>query len=250
MDINKTLPIVEVYTCVQSEGKLAGIPHILIRTSGCTLRCQFSNTDFCDSWYTSWHPEKGKWTWEKIIQLYKDNPQIKHTMITGGAPTMHKKLLPFMCRELHARGQFITLETEGSSFVPNCNIDLLSLSPKLSNSLPRIGTKTPKGELITEKHLKRHEKFRRNYEAMKSWIDDSIDYQFKPVIGNPSQIEEIESLGDELNIPIDKYWVMAAGGTKEVLEQNLIWTLNLCVAKGWNFVPRFHILMFNDQREV
>ena len=155
-----------------------------------------------------------------------------------------------MCQELHKRGQFITLETEGSSFVPDCNIDLLSLSPKLSNSLPRIGTKTPKGELITEKHLKRHEKSRRNYDAMRQWIDNSKDYQFKPVIGNISQVEEIETLAKELNVSLDKFWVMAAGGTKEVLQKNLIWTLNLCVSKGWNFVPRFHILMFDDQREV
>ena len=250
MDILKKLPIVEVYTCVQSEGKLSGIPHILIRTSGCTLRCQFSNTDFCDSWYTSWHPDKGTWTWEKIIELYEANPQIKHTMITGGAPTMHKKLLPFMTQELKARGQHITLETEGSSFVEGCHIDLLSLSPKLSNSLPRVGTKTPLGKLVTEKDLNRHEKSRKNYDAMLKWILTSEDYQFKPVIGSPDQVAEIETIQSLLEVPDDKVWGMAAGGSKEALEKNLIWTLDLCVEKGWNFVPRFHILMFGDKRGV
>lgn len=250
MDIDKILPIVEVYTCVQSEGKLSGIPHILIRTSGCTLRCQFSNTDFCDSWYTSWHPDKGTWTWAKIIELYEANPQIKHTMITGGAPTMHKKLLPFMTQDLHLRGQHITLETEGSSFVEDCHIDLLSLSPKLTNSKPRVGTKTPLGGLVTEKHLARHEKHRRNYDAMSKWMRSAKEYQFKPVIGAPDQVEEIERLQQELGVPNNMVWGMAAGGSKEVLEKNLIWTLNLCVEKGWNFVPRFHILMFDDERGV
>ena len=249
-DFNKVLPIVEAYTCVQSEGKLSGIPHFLIRTSGCTIRCQFSQTDFCYSWYTSWHPDKGIWTWNKIMELFDENPQIKHVMISGGAPTMHKKLLPFMCNNLHDMGYHITLETEGSSFIEDCWVDLLSLSPKLSNSLPRVGTTTPLGREVTEKELKKHEKGRRNYDAMKSWIASAQDYQFKPVIGSPDQVEEIETLGNILGVPLEKYWVMAAGGSKEALQANLIWTVDLCVEKGWNFVPRFHILIFDDKRGV
>lgn len=155
-----------------------------------------------------------------------------------------------MTQELHSRGQHITLETEGSSFVEGCHVDLLSLSPKLSNSLPRIGTLTPKGQKITEKHLLKHEKGRVNYDAMTKWILSSKDYQYKPVIGSLHQVEEIENLAKILDIPLERFWVMAAGGSKEVLESNLIWTLDLCVKKGWNFVPRFHILMFNDKRGV
>lgn len=249
-DYNKMLPIVEVYTCVQSEGMLSGIPHILIRTSGCALRCQFSATDFCDSYYTSWHPDKGTWNWKKIVEIYKANPQIKHTMVTGGGPTLQKNLLAPLTQELHRMGQHITLETEASAFIENCHIDLLSLSPKLSNSLPQPGTRTPLGKIVTEKDLDKHQKNRKNYEAMSQWIRASKDYQFKPVIGNPDQVEEIEEIMTLLDIPTNKVWGMAAGGSKAVLEKNLIWTLDLCVAKGWNFVPRFHILMFDDKRGV
>ena len=247
MDKNKTLPIVEVYTCVQSEGKLSGIPHILIRTTGCTLRCQFSETDFCDSWYTSWQPNKGEWSYEKIEEFLQKHHHINHVMITGGSPTMHGSLLRFMSNDLHEKGYHITLETEGSKFVPGCHIDLLSLSPKLSNSLPRVGTTTPMGRAVTDKDLKKHEKLRRNYGAMVEWILTAKDYQYKPVIGSPDQVEEIETLGVLLNVPREKYWVMAAGGNKETLEKNLVWTLDLCVEKGWNFVPRFHILIFDDK---
>ena len=47
MDYNKNQPLGEAYTCLQGEGKYVGIPHILIRVTGCRLRCQFSNS-FCD----------------------------------------------------------------------------------------------------------------------------------------------------------------------------------------------------------
>ena len=52
-DYDKVLPIVEVYTAVQSEGSRAGYPTVVIRTTGCTHRCYFGEGGWCDSWYTS-----------------------------------------------------------------------------------------------------------------------------------------------------------------------------------------------------
>ena len=66
-DYNKTLPVVEVYPCVQSEGSRQGKPTIAIRTTGCTHRCFFGEGGWCDSWYTSIHPEKGTFTFNDII---------------------------------------------------------------------------------------------------------------------------------------------------------------------------------------
>jgi 7-carboxy-7-deazaguanine synthase len=55
-DYDKNLPIVEIYTAVQSEGSRAGYPTVVIRTTGCTHRCYFGEGGWCDSWYTSIHP--------------------------------------------------------------------------------------------------------------------------------------------------------------------------------------------------
>ena len=57
-DYNKVLPVLEVYRCVQSEGSRFGRPTIAVRTTGCTHRCYFGEGGWCDSWYTSIHPEK------------------------------------------------------------------------------------------------------------------------------------------------------------------------------------------------
>src|SRR5690606_4455250 len=114
-DLEKSLPINELYTCLQGEGKYAGIPHILIRTVGCKLRCQFANS-FCDTSFNSWRPEKGSKTWVDIANLYLDNPQIKHTMITGGGPTMHPELLIELVDYAKTQGHIVTIETEGSEF--------------------------------------------------------------------------------------------------------------------------------------
>ena len=135
---DKKLPINEMYTCLQGEGKLLGIPHILIRVSGCRLRCQFADS-FCDTPYASWKPEGSKFTLEDVVTMYKNNPQIKHTMITGGGPTLYGKLLQELCYIGKTHNHHITIETEGSEFVQTEG-DLISLSPKLSNSTPRPGT--------------------------------------------------------------------------------------------------------------
>ena len=66
-DYNKTLPILELYRCVQSEGSRFGRPTIAVRTTGCTHRCYFGEGGWCDSWYTSIHPEKGTFNFNDII---------------------------------------------------------------------------------------------------------------------------------------------------------------------------------------
>src|SRR5688572_8796325 len=44
--------IAEIYSSLQGEGRLTGTPSVLVRTSGCNLRCWF-----CDTPFTSWRPE-------------------------------------------------------------------------------------------------------------------------------------------------------------------------------------------------
>ncbi len=66
-DYDKILPIIELYRCVQSEGSRFGRPTIAIRTTGCTHRCWFGEGGWCDSWYSSIHPEKGTFTFNDII---------------------------------------------------------------------------------------------------------------------------------------------------------------------------------------
>jgi len=246
----KPQPIVEVYPCLQSEGKLTGIPHILIRTTGCPLRCQFSDTDFCDSAYTSWNPEKGSFTLNDVIAIYKQNPQIKHTMITGGSPTLHEKLLKDLIHIAKSYDHYVTLETEGSKFVEGLKVDLLSLSPKLSNSSPRIGTAAPDGKKVTSTHYKLHETNRKNYDAMLYSMIDSRDYQLKPVISNTQMLQELQELQQKLHIPNEKVWLMPAGGTNDELQKTRGWLMQYAWQNGYNYTDRIHIVAYGNKRGV
>ena len=249
IDYRKYQPLGEIYTCLQGEGKYMGVPHILIRVTGCRLRCQFENS-FCDTPYASWKPEKGKHTLDDVMEIYKSNPQIKHTMITGGGPTLHRELLKELCKIGKFYKHNVTIETEGSEFVQTM-ADCISLSPKLSNSTPRPGTWMDYANReVTERDKQQHEKWRSNYTAMRQLIKHHPDYQLKPVISSKEDLKEVKDLQNILSIPNNKVWLMPEGLVPEELTERRKWLMELCQNYGYNYTDRLHIIAFGDVRGV
>ena len=275
-DYNKVLPIVELYTAVQSEGSRAGYPTIVVRTTGCTHRCFFGEGGWCDSWYTSIHPEKGTFSFNDIIKMYDENPHISEMMLTGGSPTMHPALVNELTHFAHERNLFITIETEGSHFIPtDYPINLISLSPKFANSVPVLGIATPQGKVTDQKMIDQHNKFRMNYKAMAQMIAYHDSFHLKPVIDKdlsiiPEYEEFMDRLAQELRtVPgvndiyfdymedseIKKYlkdntWMMPAGDDRPALFETYPIVMNYCRDKGYKFTGREHIMAFGTERCV
>ena len=225
-DYNKVLPILELYTAVQSEGSRAGYPTIVVRTSGCTHRCYFGEGGWCDSWYTSIHPEKGKYTFNDIIEMYDKYPHINEMMLTGGSPTMHPTIVNELTHFAHERDIFITI-------------------------VPVLGVETPQGAITDEKMVKRHNKFRLNKDAIKKSINYHSDYHIKPVLDKElSMVEEVEEFINELDIPKSKVWAMPAGDTRISLVESYPVVMDFVRDRGWRFTGRSHIMAFDTQREV
>jgi len=251
-DYNKVLPIIELYRCVQSEGSRFGRPTIAIRTTGCTHRCYFGEGGWCDSWYTSIHPEKGTFTFNDIIKIYDENPHISEMMLTGGSPTMHPALINELTHFAHERNIIITIETEGSHFVEtDYPIGLVSLSPKFMNSIPQIGVLTPQGQEVDVKMETQHNKFRLNVPAMKKMIEYHTDYHYKPVWdGTDLNLQEIELFRVTLGIPRNKTYIMPAGDNREELIKMYPIVFEMCAEKGYNMTGRDHIIAFDTKRGV
>jgi len=274
-DYTKTLPVLELYTAVQSEGSRQGYPTIVIRTTGCTHRCYFGEGGWCDSWYTSIHPEKGTYTFNDIIKMYDENPHIKEMMLTGGSPTMHPTLVNELTHFAYKRGIFITIETEGSHFVEtDYPIGLLSISPKFKNSVPVVGAVTPQGKVVDEKMVIQHNKFRMNVENIAKMIYFHDNFHLKPVIDKDlavlPEVEEFikklanklldlgwenfnynpQSLHDTISYLKSKTWCMPAGDDRESLFESYPVVMNMCRDKGYKFTGRAHIMAFNTERCV
>jgi len=251
-DYSKVLPIIELYRCVQSEGSRFGRPTIAVRTTGCTHRCYFGEGGWCDSFYTSIHPEKGTFTFNDIIKIYDENPHIKEMMLTGGSPTMVPKLVNELTHFAHERGILITIETEGSHFLAtDYPIDLISLSPKFANSVPVLGVATPQGAIVDQKMIDQHNKFRLKLDTIKQTLNYHLDYHYKPVWdGTEENLDEIESFRVALDIPKDKTYIMPAGDTREELIKMYPLVFEMCAEKGYNMTGRDHIISYDTKRGV
>lgn len=282
MDYKKIQPVIELYRAIQTEGSKAGIPHIILRTTGCTHRCFFGEGGWCDSWYTSIHPEKGKYTLDDIRDFFISNKDITHLMLTGGSPSMHPQLcneIINIFKELHGiwesndtwledggsirrvegvrkfvPGGVVTMETEGShALKTDLPIDLISLSPKFSNSVPVLGSVTPMGKIVDEKFIKQHNKFRLNLDVIKELISNHKDYHFKPVcnpVEQPEIWEEIQNFMKRMDIPKSKTWIMPPGDDRKELLRVYPMVLDFCTENAYNFSGREHILAYGDKREV
>ena len=141
-------------------------------------------------------------------------------MLTGGSPTMHAALVNELTHFAHENDIFITIETEGSHFLPtDYPINLLSISPKFSNSVPVLGVATPQGGITDERMIKKHNSKRLNYEAIKQSITYHSDYHIKPVWDGKDEdaLAEIMDCIEKLEVPQDKVWFMPAGDSRESL---------------------------------
>jgi len=137
--------ISEIYLSRQGEGRLTGTPSVFVRTSGCNLRC-----DFCDTPFTSWKPEGSQQSasevFTAVLQTAADqlppradcpddsDEPAAHVVLTGGEPMLAKEV-ESLCEQLNERGFHITIETAGT-LDRQLSCDLMSISPKLSNSTP------------------------------------------------------------------------------------------------------------------
>jgi 7-carboxy-7-deazaguanine synthase len=145
------------------------------------------------------------------------------------------------------------METEGSHFLPtDYPINLLSISPKFSNSVPVIGTLTPQGKVTDEKMIRQHNKLRLNYPAIKQSIDYHSDFHIKPVWDGKDEeaLAEIMDCITQLGVKREKVWFMPAGDSREALFKSYPILFDWVRDNGYRMTWRPHIIAFEDQREV
>lgn len=224
--------IAEIFHSVQGEGRLVGTPSVFIRTSGCNLRCVW-----CDTPYTSWRPEGDEWSVEKIVEEVSKYPS-RHTVITGGEPFLARDL-PQLTDRLRTDGYHITIETAGTIFTPLA-CDLISVSPKLSNSTP---WKRQRG-----KFAQMHQERRLNLTGIQQFVV-TYDYQLKFVVDDKRDIEEIQQILNKLNsIEPSRVLLMAQARTKQQLHSKSQWIVELCKKHGFGYSPRLQIELFGNRR--
>ncbi|WP_459193196.1 7-carboxy-7-deazaguanine synthase QueE [Halosimplex sp. J119] len=239
-DSEATLPINELFYSLQGEGKLAGVPTVFVRTSGCNLRCWF-----CDSYHTSWEPTHTWMDVDEIVSKVTSYSAASHVVLTGGEPMMHEDAATLLDRLAEA-GYHTTVETNGTIY-RDAAIDLASISPKLASSTPTAEA-DPKGD---GDWAERHEQRRIDVTALADLVDE-YESQLKFVVTGPEDMAEIETLVEKIRaatqttVPDSDVLLMPEGTTRDQLDESRNEVAELATAYGYRYTPRLHVDLWND----
>ncbi|HEY3824548.1 MAG TPA: 7-carboxy-7-deazaguanine synthase QueE [Bryobacteraceae bacterium] len=222
--------IAEIFYSVQGEGSLVGVPSVFVRTSGCNLRCSW-----CDTPYTSWNPEGSDFSINEILERVAEFDAAKHVVLTGGEPMIAPDIVELSAR-FRERGMHITIETAGTVFAAVA-CDLMSISPKLSNS-------TPEGAFQAQ-----HERLRLQPDVLRRLMAE-YDYQLKFVISSEDDIAEVFTVISQLDAPAGKVMLMPEGVSAEILHERGVWLAERCKRYGFRLTPRLHVDLYGNRRGV
>ena len=222
------MKIAEIFYSVQGEGALIGVPSVFVRTRGCNLRCSW-----CDTPYTSWQPEGVEMNLTEILDQVAAFPA-RHVVLTGGEPMIAPQT-PELVARFKDRGMHITIETAGTVDA-NVDCDLMSISPKLSNS-------TPEGPFQNQ-----HERLRINTAVLRSLM--RFPHQLKFVIAAPTDLNEVQQLVKEIDAKPGAVMLMPEGVEQSVLRERSLWLVEEAKRYGYRFSPRLHVDLYGNKRGV
>lgn len=222
----------EIFYSLQGEGFLAGVPSVFIRLAGCPLRCRW-----CDTKY-AWSKEAGRqYSIVEIIHAVKKWP-CRFVVITGGEPMVDPDISQLVS-ELKAVDKHITIETAGIAYIPEMPCDLMSISPKLDNSVPE-----------DIKMAAIHNDSKLDLAVLEELVSN-YNYQLKFVVDSVHDIAEIQELLDKIG-DVDAYKVMLmpqAATREELLDKSAI-VADMCKLAGFAFSQRLQVLLWNNERET
>lgn len=223
--------IAETFVSLQGEGILAGTPSFFIRTSGCNLRCRW-----CDTPYTSWLPEGERREVEDLVAEAAGSG-VGHVVVTGGEPLLQRSITA-LTEGLTQQGLHVTIETAGT-LSPKFACDLLSVSPKTSNSDPPGRWK------------ERHVRLRQDVEPLRRLLGHHPDYQLKFVIQDgddlPEVLELLASVGD---VDRRRVLLMPEGRSVSEVADRAAEVAALCIQHGFRYTPRLQLDLFGGGRGV
>ena len=224
--------IAELYPSIQGEGLLTGTKSVFVRASGCNLRCRY-----CDTPYASWKPEGEDLSVDEIADRVV-NLALSHVVLTGGEPMLFAELIP-LAAELRRLGHHVTIETAGTLYLP-VECDLMSISPKLSNSMPPHDS-DPRWTV-------RHDHSRHSPETIRRLVAEH-EYQVKFVVDSAEDCPDVEAyLAEFPEIDRDRVMLMPQGTDPAELAEKGRWLEPYCAEHGLQYCPRRQIEWFGSRR--
>lgn len=220
----------EIFYSLQGEGFLAGVPSVFVRLAGCPLRCRW-----CDTKY-AWSKEAGRqYSIDEIIQAVQ-KWSCRYVVITGGEPMVDPDISQLVS-ELKTADKHITIETAGIVYIPDMPCDLMSISPKLDNSIPD-----------EVKMAAIHKDSKLDLAVLEELVSN-YSYQLKFVVDSVHDVAEIQELLDKIgNVETGKVMLMPQAVTREEFLAKSTIVADMCKLAGFAFSQRLQVLLWDNKR--
>ncbi len=153
--------------------------------------------------------------------------------------------------ELKNAGKHITIETAGIGgwhgleareftarmAVPQIPCDLMSISPKLSNSIPD-----------EVKASATHEDLKLDIAVLQELVQN-YEYQLKFVVDSQEDLPEIQQTIEQIgNVNPEKVMLMPQAATRDELIAKSPMVAEMCKQTGYAFSQRLQVLLWNNQK--
>lgn len=208
----KNIGVCEIFLSIQGEGVNAGLPSVLLRTSGCDLRCRW-----CDTKY-AWNEGTSMTVGEITARVRSVAGSIRRLVITGGEPLLWREPLEEMIASLADFS--IEVETNGRHPPMRSRAVTYNVSPKLSNS----------GEPY-EKRI--------DLSVLEAYA--RIGSFFKFVVRGEEDLPEVMDIVGRLSLRGEQVILMPLGSTREEIRSRAESVIMACIRTGFRYSPRLQI---------
>lgn len=209
----------DIFYSVQGEGILTGMPSKFIRLAACNLRCVW-----CDTKKAAFHSIGQKMEIDDImVNLENFVGTSKYVVLTGGEP-MISKHIEELTKAIKSWHYHLTIETNGTVY-KDVSVDLLSISPKLSNS------GVPDDKRVKIDVLRR--------------LINKYNYQLKFPIDEEKDLAEMQQILDNIGTYADhRVLLMPVGIDNEEIKDKLMWLTEVAKKWGYRLSDRLQIRIF------
>ena len=221
----------ELFTSIQGEGEVIGIPSHFVRLYRCDLTCTWCDTKY--TWLRQEQAEEGKdytsMAVDEILTWLATEPRAPLVTITGGEPLL-QPILPLV-KALDARGYQVVVETNGRHTPTQGLLDMVrhwAVSPKLQNA----------GMEIEWDRL--------------DWLGKTQNFYLKFVICDPAtDLVEVEDFIESRGLPRAKV-ILQPNGLESQYEAALRDLAEFVRQRGFPYrvLPQLHRLLWGLQRGV
>jgi organic radical activating enzyme len=272
--VNKTI-ISQVIPTIQGEGPTAGTPVLLIRTGNCNLDCSFCDTKWSNNVKSK---EIKKFsnrnkklpfivdenTIDDFINYLNDNFlnkfAISTVLITGGEPLMNKQFVGSLIYNKETNLKYIIkIEIETNGVLLNNSKDYLlffhwdkqiqlNISPKLNPEYYRSEKIKTIDDIITLFDNNRIESFEKILNDTPTTTNWKFVYSKSAEVDIDSFITQVRNVNNVYIMPLTPDYTKYKSEIKflEDYRKSCYDAIDYCLRKGYIFVPRAHVFVFNN----